>query len=73
MRMHSRAMLAMAAELSADAGQLCCGFQSRSRPGLGAGKYQAVRWTWSVPLTAHSLDAGKISKDLFGIQAVEIV
>jgi len=33
MRMHSRAMLAMAAELSADAGQLCCGFQSRSRPG----------------------------------------
>ncbi len=66
-------MQAMAAELSADAGQLCCSFQSRSRPGLGDGKDQAVRWTWSARLTAHSLDAKEISKDLFGIQAVEIV
>jgi hypothetical protein len=40
-------MQAMAAELSADAGQLGC--------------------------SCHSLDAKEISKDLFGIQAVEIV
>jgi hypothetical protein len=36
-------------------------------------EYQAARWTWRIRLTAHSLDAEEISKDLFGIHAVEIV